>query len=51
MLKFYVVKREEYGHSKEFEGEMEFDTLQEFIKYADYHRNYIEEIWTLDGDE
>jgi hypothetical protein len=50
MLKFYIVKREESGHSPEFEGEKEFDSLEDFMRYADYHRNYIEDIWTLEGE-
>lgn len=49
MLRFYIVKREESGHAPAFEGEMEFDSLQDFIRWADYHRNYIEEIKTLEG--
>jgi hypothetical protein len=50
MLKFYVVKREESGHSPAFTGIKEFDDLADFIRWADYHRNYIEDIWTL-GEE
>ena len=51
MLKFYIVKSEESGHSPAFRGEIEFDSLADFIRYADYHRQYIEEIRTLEGEE
>jgi hypothetical protein len=49
MLKFYIVKRDE------FEGDgyrkiMEFDGLAQFLRFAEYHRNYIAEIKTLDTD-
>ena len=49
MLKFYIVKRDE------FEGDgyhkiMEFDGIAQFLRFAEYHRNYIAEIKTLDED-
>ena len=51
MLKFYVVKEEESGHSPAFTGILEFDSLADFIRYADYNRQYIKVIRTLDGEE
>jgi len=50
MLKFYIVKREEFGRAPAFEGEKEFYSFEEFMRYAEYHRPYIEEIRTLEAN-
>jgi hypothetical protein len=50
MLKFYVVKREESGHSPAFAGIVEFEDLSDFIRWADYNRMYIQDIRTLEGE-
>ena len=50
MLKFYVVKRDERegdGYAKD----MEFESFSQFMRWAEYHRTYIEEVKTLDGGE
>lgn len=49
MLKFYIIKSEESGHSPAFTGEKEFNSLADFMRYADYNRQYIEEIRTLEA--
>lgn len=48
-MKFYIVKRDERegdGYSKI----VEFDSFTQFMRFAEYHRTYIEEIRTLDSD-
>lgn len=48
-MKFYIVKRDERegdGYSKI----MEFDSFTQFMRFAEYHRTYIEEIRTLDSE-
>lgn len=50
MLKFYVVKGDE-REGDGFAQVMEFDTLSQFLRFADYNRNYINEIRTLEGGE
>jgi len=49
MLKFYIVKRDEFKGDG-FTRIMEFDDLAEFLRFAEYNRNYISEIKTLDLD-
>jgi hypothetical protein len=50
MLKFYIYKEEEANHSPQFEGVKEFEDLEDFLKYANYHRPYLKEVRTIEGD-
>jgi len=49
MLKFYIVKRDE-REGDGFARVREFEDLADFLRFAEYNRNYIEEIKTLDED-
>ena len=49
MLKFYIVKRDEH-EGDGYHKIMEFESFSQFMRFAEYHRTYIEEIKTLDED-
>lgn len=49
MLKFYIVKRDE-REGDGYHRIMEFESFSQFMRFAEYHRTYIEEIKTLDVD-
>ena len=49
-MKFYIVKRDE-REGDGFTRVMEFETLDDFFKFASYHRQYITEIKTLEESE
>jgi hypothetical protein len=50
MLKFHITKRDE-REGDGYSEVVEFDSFQEFLRFANYHQNYIEEIRTLEGGE
>jgi len=50
MLKFYIVKRDEW-EGDGYKRIMEFENHHELEDYLRYHRDYIEEMKTLDVDD
>jgi len=43
-MKFHIIKREESSISPAFDGVMEFDNVEDFLNWANYHRAYITDI-------
>jgi len=43
-MKFHITKREESSISPAFDGVMEFDNVEDFLNWANYHRAYITDI-------
>ena len=48
MLKFYVEKSAEGETRPAFKDILEFETFEDFLQWANYNRNYIKEVKTLD---
>jgi len=50
MLKFYVEKNAEGETSPAFKDILKFSSLESFLRWANYHQNYIEKIRSLDEE-